>query len=88
MDEMRFLLTIKLIEKYDDRISEFFSTIERYVEKLHDAEFTGIEEISSYGVSYTWQRTTGCRGHYNTENGSAHANWAAILEILLKGETK
>ena len=89
MNELKFLMTTKLIEKYNDRMREFFEVIQEYVEKVHDGEFTGITEISYAGINYTWKKTTGCRGHYTTVHESAYANYSAILEILLKqGETK
>jgi len=59
MNELKFIMTTKLIEKYNDRMREFFEVIQEYVEKVHDGKFTGITEISYAGINYTWKKLQG-----------------------------
>lgn len=84
MNELKFIMITKLIEKYEYKISDFFSIIEEYVKEKHDAEFMGIKHIEYGGITYTWEKTTGCRGVYNTTSGTKFTSFDSILTFLQK----
>ena len=92
MNELKFIMTVKLIQKYEERISDFVSIIEDYVAKTYNAEFIGIKQLEYGGLIFSWQRTTGYKGVYQTEFGEQFINFNTILEFLqsqnTKGETK
>lgn len=87
MDELQFLMTAKLIGKYEERISDFITVIKEYVEQKHEATFGGIISIDENGVLYSYNRMLGYKNQYQIECAEEYASYITILQSN-KGETK
>lgn len=88
MDSLKFTMMVKLLDRYEYKITEFLEEIEKYAERQGWA-FMGITEISGYGVSYRISKTTGARNCYDTEYDYENAKWSDIINYKQnKGEKK
>lgn len=82
MDELSFMMRVKLIQKYDERICDFFNLIDDYVEKKHKGILVGIKEINYGGIQYVWSVTRGCRGCYDTTYTTQFDSFNTILQFI------
>lgn len=88
MEEIKFMMMTKLIDRYEYKINEFIEIIEEYAER-GEWSFEGINEFSSRGVSYNISLTTGAKGCYETRYNREYADWFGIAEYIQnKGEEK
>lgn len=87
MDNIKFLMMTKLIDRYDQRIQEFIEMIEEYAER-GEWSFEGINEVSYRGVSYNISLTTGAKGCYETRYNREYADWFDIAEYFQNKENK
>lgn len=87
MDDLKFYMTTKLIEKYQYKISDFIDIVETVVKKEYKSEFVGIKSFEDNGLIFTYQKTTGCRGHYQTQYTELFLTYTNLFN-LYKGETE
>ena len=88
MNELKFLMNTRFIGRYEEPIIEFMNVIQQYVEKTHNAEFTGVSSFEYGGVILSWRRTTGCRGCYKTTFDTGFVSYSTLLTFLQQGDLK
>lgn len=87
MDILKYYMTAKLIEKYEYKIKDFIDIVETVVEKEYKSSFVGIKSFESDGLVFTYSKTTGCRGQYQTTYTELFLTYTTLIN-LYKGETQ